>query len=221
MKYWVPTEEDLANARILYEEEKIDPLTLEKMFEKGVYCVLSAAESYRKLKILHGELVESGLDTPESIQMNRRKLKKILSKTRFPQTKIKRVIGFSLWWPGAMLPRRIIEDAGSDRINGFSLRNQLAEEAPGMGYKCASLFMGMSGYENLVPIDLWALRFLSARGYHVKIPDYETNGGLRKKQFLRCEKLFSNIARRYAVNPTVFHRALWAKYSSWNTNSRK
>lgn len=139
LKNWAPTEENLKNAQILFEEELIHPLTLENMYNGGLYCVLTSAESYTKLKVLTKELLEYGLTTPENILRRRKRLNKILGKTRFPGTKISRVVNFSLWWPTATLPGQIIEDVNIGRKNGFALRNSLAEEAPGLGYKCASL----------------------------------------------------------------------------------
>jgi thermostable 8-oxoguanine DNA glycosylase len=211
--------EDFKNARQLYEEERIQPLSSENMFKAGLYCILSAADSYRKLKILHAELLQKGLDTSESILSRKQSLRSVLRKSRFQNTKVSRVLGFAAWWPDAQLPYEIIEDVTQGKNNEFELRNRLAEEAPGMGYKCASLFMGMCGYENVVPIDLWALRFLAAHGYEVKIPDFETIGGAKRREFLEYERVFSEIIRKYEVSPAVAHRALWTKYSTWKKRS--
>jgi len=213
---WNLTEEDFKNAQILYEEEKIYPINEETMFRAGLYCILSAAEKYSKSRFVYQMFHMHMLDTPSRIISNREKMKELVKKLRFPNMKEKHVYKFALWWPKTSIPSKIIEDIKHGRKNEFNLRNRLAEEAPGMSYKSSSLFMIKCGYENVVPIDLWMLRFLSHIGYEVEIPDYKTRSGPKKKEYLEYEKLISEIARSYNVSPALFQFAVWSKHSTWN-----
>ena len=218
---WKLTKKDFENARISFEQERIRPLNLRNMFIGGRYCILSAADSYTKLKILDKDFTDRGLDTPISITRNEEDVREVLAKARFPNTKIERIMKFARWWPYSELPREIISDARRGRKQEFELRNQVAEEVPGMGYKCASLFMGMCGYRNVVSVDLWILRFLRDKGYDVEVPDFETIGGARRKEFLEYETLVARRAQRYDVPAGIFQRAVWTKRSYWNREQRK
>ena len=208
------TKKDFENARILYEEELISPINEENMFRAGVYCILSAAEKYQKHRSIFERLLEERLDTPEEIIHNRERLREAVKRARFPNIKAGRIYRFAAWWRESDLPRKIMEDIDSGRENEFKLRNHLAEEAPGMWYKGASYFMVKCGYENVVPIDLWVMRFLKDMGYGVKIPDYRTQSGPKPKEYIEYEKIISDIAKEYGVSPALFQFALWAKYST-------
>ncbi len=219
MKRAVLTQKDFSNGRILFEEERIKPINEENLFNGMIYSLLSASgQDYRKLVIITNELIAGGYTAPERFLETDERLISILKKSRFATTKITRAVRFATWYPNSPLPHLIVEDANSGRNREFYLRNWLAEEAPGIAYKCASLVMNMCGYENVVPVDMWAERFLYSRGFKLKLPDYKTVGGLKRKEFLEHEKLIIGMARRRNVPPAIYHHAIWAKFSSWNND---
>ena len=210
------TEYDFRNAQILYEKEQIKPLTEENLFRASLYCVLSAAENYTKLMRVYNSLLDNKLDSPESIASNRQTLDEIVGKSRKDTQKKKCIYELSLWWPGSGLPKEIVEDAKNSRQKEFELRNSLAKDAPGIGYKCASLLIRMCGYENIVPVDIHVQRYLKEKGHDVRVTDYKTQPGLTKKEYLLYEQLFSGIAKSQGIPPAKFQYVLWVKRSSWS-----
>ncbi|MEM5794616.1 MAG: hypothetical protein QXS48_05060 [Candidatus Aenigmatarchaeota archaeon] len=213
------SKEDFKVGRRLMEEEKIYPITYENMFVAGIYCILSAAEKHSKHVLVYNKLVKT-LDIPEKILSNKEKLRKIVSVARFPNLKTERIYNFASWWVKNSLPKRILKDINSGREKEFELRNELAEECPGISYKGASLFMVKCGYENVVPIDLWMLRFLRSLGYEVEIPDYKKKSGPKPREYLEYEKIISEITRKLKVSPAFLQFTVWSKFSKIK-NSKK
>lgn len=79
--------------------------------------------------------------------------------------------------------------------------------------------MNMCGYDDVAPLDLWSRRYLRAKGYRVKVPDFETVGGISGKEYIQYEIWFTNIASEYGISPAKFHHALWTSFSSWSKTS--
>lgn len=221
MQRLVLTEEDFESERRLYEKEKIFPVNDEKMFQGGVWCIISAAEKWQKLEKMYQELLEKSLITPDAIIGNQQEVQTVLDASQF-KNKFKRVYGFADWWKKTDLSERIREDIQNERRGEFELRDELVNEAPGMGPKCSSYFLNLLGYENVVAVDKWMLTFLRNRGYkynrtRVKVPDFETIGGPRGKEFMTYERMAQNLARRYSVTPAQFQRIIWIRYSDWKS----
>ena len=79
-----------------------------------------------------------------------------------------------------------------------------------MGYKCASLLLRMAGYDQVVPVDIWALRFLEEHGFKgVRVSDYLTVSGITKGEYLKYEKYMSQVAARHRHSPAMFQLILW------------
>jgi thermostable 8-oxoguanine DNA glycosylase len=210
------TEHDFRNAQILYEKEQIKPLTEANLFRASLYCILSAAENYTKLMRVYTTLLDNKIDTPENIASNRQTLDEIVGKSRKDKQKKHYIYDLACWWPGSNLPKDIVEDAHNSRQKEFELRNGLAKDAPGLGYKCASLLIRMCGYENIVPVDIHVQRFLKEKGCAVRVTDYKTQPGLTKKEYLEYEQMFTEIAKSRNITPAKFQYVLWVKRSSWN-----
>lgn len=210
------TEKDFRNAEFIIKKELINPLTRDNVFCKGVYWILSGAENHKKQLEIYYKLLDSELDTPESVINNKQRLHEIIKKARFPKSKEKYISKFSKFWLESEIPEKILDDANNGRQCEFELRDQLAKEAPGIGPKCASCLLNSCGYKHVVPVDLWILRFLEDGGYEVKVPDYKTVGGLTKKEYLEYEKIISDRAREYNVSPVILQAAVWSKYSKWS-----
>lgn len=122
-----------------------------------------------------------------------------------------------IWWIKSDLPQRILDDAQTGRNLGHELRDELSKKAPGMGMKCSSLLLIKCGYDNVVPVDIWVIRFLRSRGYNIPEPDYRRISGLVKREYLKYEEIFSEIGRKeYGISSVAFQAAIWAKNSYWN-----
>jgi len=211
------TERDFQEGNILYEREMIRPLTLTNMFRAGIYCILSATEVYwKQLSLCYQLIIGEGKGSPERIINDRETLEKVVSKARFPKAKINYIYEFSLWWESSELPLRMIDDVNGTKEKEIELRDQIANEAPGLGPKCASMLMNMCGYERVVPIDIWMARFLKGLGHEIHVPDYLTNGGYSLSQHKRFEEVFWKVTESYGRTPAECQRALWCKLSSWN-----
>jgi thermostable 8-oxoguanine DNA glycosylase len=209
------TEKDFRRAKLVLEEERIYPVTYENMFCAGIYCILSAAEKYEKFRQVYQKVLRHELNTPDKIMNKREELKKVLSTIRFPNEKEDRVYNFAVWWKKSFMPETILKDINLGRKEEFVLRNRLAEECPGLSYKGASLFMVKCGYENVVPIDLWVLRFLKQLGYEVAVPDYRQRSGPKQKEYVEYERILTEIASECKVSPAQLQAAIWAKLSNW------
>ncbi len=205
---------DMRRARNLYINELIRPLTPERMFEGGLYCILTATENYSKQMEAYNRLFEHGMNSPEGIKTNPKKLEKILKKTRFHNERIKKVTKFAQWWVQSSLPNRIIEDIKNGREDEFRIREYLMKHAPGMGRKVGSLFLRMCGYHNVVPLDLWAVRFLEERGISV-VANTHRKGEIGRKEYLEGERRLSEIARQHGHTPAGLQLLIYSKGSQW------
>ncbi len=206
------TEKDFKNAEWVINQESIDPLTEKALFTKGLYWILSSSENHKKQVNIYNDLTLR-FNTPEDILNNKQKVSNIIKKARFPNTKEKSILGFSEFYLESELPERILEDACKGKQYGFEFREELVKKAPGLGYKCGSGLLQSCGYDYLVPVDIWVLRFLEDYNHEVKIPDYKTIGGITKKEYLKYEKIISSMAKEYEISPVVFQAAIWLKGS--------
>lgn len=214
-------ETDLANAKLLLEEEIIENITENEIFKAGIYCILAQAERYDKQIKIYRRLLGNKLDSPEGILKEKNKLHYILKKAHYPNMKESRIKEFAQWWMKTGIPHTIMEDVSNSRKKGFELRNALAEEAPGIGYKSASLLMIKCGYVDIVPIDLWMLRFLKEQGYEVDVPNYLTVGGMTKGTYLYFEDVLRKMAKDINVSLALFQATLWGKYSTWRVRRER
>ncbi|MCK4730007.1 MAG: hypothetical protein KAT28_01680 [Candidatus Aenigmarchaeota archaeon] len=202
------TEKDFKNAERVIKQELIKPLTTNNLFRKGLYWILSGTENHKKQTILYNNLTLN-FNTPKSILANKPEVHEIIKESRFPNRKEKFIAGFSEFYLESDLPEKILEDSYNGRQNGFELREELVKDAPGLGHKCGSGLLQSCGYNYLVMVDIWALRFLENYGYKVKIPDYKTVGGITKKEYFEYENIISGMAKEYEVSPVVFQAAIW------------
>lgn len=208
---------DLEKGREIIESERIKPpLNTEKIFSAAVYCILSAAEKYQKIKPVFLELEKQHLTTGSKIIEEKEKFKNIIKAIRFANTKEKHIYELVEWWDGSNIPKELVEDGNGLKKREFELRNELAERAPGLSYKSASFLMTKCGYENVVILDIWIIRFLKNKGYEVKLPDYRKISGPTKKEYLIYEKNFQKIAEEYKITPLELQAAIWGKYSTYN-----
>jgi endonuclease III len=162
---WEPSEADFDEAREFFEAHLVDPLSLMGMFRAAVYSVLTARERTTTVEITHSKLMDSDLVTPRKIAAAKKEdVEKIIGYVTLSRQKIEKVHRLAEWWQDSDVPTSILRDALDTRELEFRLRDELGKRspygAPGMAHKCASLFMNMCGYERVVSVDLWALRYL-------------------------------------------------------------
>lgn len=214
---------DFETAKRVYEEGQISPFTEEKMFETILYVILSATENNIKQVEIYKELLRNNLNIPENILAKKYLLEAIVGRARFPNEKIKNIFGVSEWWEekGDNLYLEIKEDISDGKTREFELREKIADKVHGMGQKCASLFLSKCGYENIVPVDVWMMRFLKDRDYNIEPSNYRTNGNLTKNKYLECERIISGVAKEFGVSPMMLQCIIWGKYSSWKNKTMK
>lgn len=222
MKKFTLNEKDYSNAKLLLEQEHISPLNKEEMFRAGLYCILAQAERYDKQIRIYRRLLDDGIDTPDAIIKKKEQLHLILKRSHFPNMKEERITGFAAWYAEDALPYLIMNDASNGHKNGVKMRNKLAETAPAMSYKSASLFMIKCGYEDVIPIDLWVIRYLIELGHDLRKPDYTTVGGITdSKKYLELEGVLRKIAKKNGVSLALFQAALWGKFSKWRVRRER
>jgi thermostable 8-oxoguanine DNA glycosylase len=203
-------------AEKLRKEEQIFPFTEYNIFNACIYCILTPRENYPKLKIMQRKLKQQKLDNLDSIlSCSDEHLRSIV-----PWDKADNIRKFCNWWRESDFFKNIIQDYADGMQKPVEIREQLIE-APGFKYKCASLLLEMAGYENVISVDLWVLRYLRDKGHSTLDPDLldpkdtSRKRGPSKRQFLESESYFIKDAKENNVSPAHFRRLLWCKYSTY------
>lgn len=219
---WVPDHNDFSLGRCLMIMEDYSK-TVEQIWANPkynlhygalLYSVLSLREKFESHKIQFNEFLVNNLWTSESINKNQKIVEEILKKYGFANRKIKTVFSIAKEWKSLNLTERIREDKKKEL--GFKLREEIIEKMYGTGYKFASLFLRMSGYENLVPVDTWAMKYVESRGFR----DRHKRSGLKPKQYLKYEKKLTEYAKEFDVSPALFQATIYAKWSTWKKDSK-
>ena len=147
------------------------------------------------------------------LPQRRELVKRILRQYGFHSHKIESVISIAREWGRLDITSRMRED--TQKKNGRSLRENINDRMDGVGYKFASLFIRMSGYEDIVPVDAWAIKYIERKGFRDR---YESSG-LTPKQYLKYEKRMVQHAKRFGVSPALLQATIYAKWSTWKTHS--
>lgn len=214
-KKWEITPYDIKKGVMIQQSEQIRPITKENLFPASLYCILSASDTYKKQLRIYNRLLMRKLDDPKNIIAHKKDLEMIIRTSRWGNNKLRFIYGSAVWWLKSDLPQEIIKDANGSKEKEFELRKRIGDEWPGLWYKGASLLMGKLGYEHVVPIDIWMLRFLQDMGYDVRVSDYETESGLKPQEYFKYEKKFTNLAKKQGLTPMLYQCALWGKFSTW------
>ena len=203
-------------AEEIWGKELIRPLNGENLFVAAIYALLSARENVPHLNFMMNELKRNGIITPQDIRQQEEAVKLIV-----PGDKARFMKKMSNWWEQKNLSKRIIEDYNGPRINAVNFREEFKEGRTGLGNKCSSLFLRMVGYEDIAPIDIWAIRYLRDKGYNVFNPDKNDMSGATKRRapkpmpFQRKFGFFEktkSMRRYYQTAPTDNE---YRKYESW------
>jgi len=211
---WIPNQNDFSFGKALIISEDYSKVVEryggeEFHYRALLYSILSLREKFNSHKLQFHEFLQNDLGTAESIIKNKKNIEEILNKYAVPTRKIKTVLSTAEQWKGLNLTQRIRNDKRKDL--GFLLREEMVEKMFGVGYKFASLFLRMSGYENLVPVDAWAIKYVEARGFK----DRYDKRGLIPYQYIKYEKRLTKYAKKFNVSPALFQATIYAKFSTW------
>lgn len=179
-----------------------------------LYSVLSWREKFNQHKKQFYEFLENDLWTSYSILKNKDRVKDILEKYGFSERKIKCVLSTAENWEHLDLTKRIRKD--EEKIKGKELREEMVESMDGVGHKFASLFLRMSGYENMVPVDSWATKYVESRGFKFR----DSRSGFKPNQYLKYEEKLTEYAKEFGVSPALFQATIYAKWSTWAKDAK-
>lgn len=224
MSNFIITDKDIKEAKRYYEQDRIKNVCLEELFKAMLYSFLSIGQLYKTQMMIYRLLINNNMDKPDTICKNTPLLKSIVCKARFPQSIFNFIFDFSTEWYDTH--RHYFEYIIWDlKENGkkFSheIRDNLVKTVNGCGYKVASLFLDICGYDDIGVIDIWSLRYLQSAGYDIFIRYNRKSGknrGLNKRQYLRCEKYMEAEAKKYGFSLAFFQLLVWVKTSSWKRN---
>ncbi len=221
IKTWKPNHNDFALGKCLIITEDYSKVVEryskeDFLYSALLYSILSRREKFNQHKRQFNEFLSNNLQTAESIIKNKEKVEEILKNYGFSNKKIPMVFSTAEQWNDLNLTERIRND---ERKNlGFLLREEIVEKMFGVGYKFASLFLRMSGYENIVPVDIWAIKYIENKGFIYRGKD-NSGSGLTPKEYLKYEKKLTKYAKKFNVSPALFQATIYAKFSTWQKDS--
>jgi thermostable 8-oxoguanine DNA glycosylase len=219
------TAEDFLRARRLHGAEQIAVTDSQELFRGAIYCMLTRGTTYSAQERMLDELVAKDLVTPESFA-RKRSVSAIVKGVQYPNKLSAHLLSFAKeYWPqhGEQLQTRLEED--TDQSQWQSIRSELVDTCPGIGYKCASLLLRMCGYTEPVPLDRWGLRFLRDTVGHPVLEEHDKgkvkNGknytrSPRPAQYLAYENAFSSFARSAQIEPAALQMVLYARHTNWD-----
>ena len=213
IKTWQPTSYDFSVARILMELEDyskmVQTYSKEDFLYTGLlYSTLSLKAKFSDHEKQFREFLNQDLWTAESVLENKEEVEEILNKYGLKK-KSKTVFSTAQEWRGLNLRERMREDSNFEL--GFQLRDEMTKTMYGVGDKFASLFLRMCGYEELVPVDSWATKYVESR----ITPLRHKRSGLKHPQYLIYEQFLTKEAKKFGVSPAHFQAAIYAKFSTW------
>ena len=217
IKTWKPDFNDFTYGKALIMSEDYSKTIQENPkihYRALLYSVLSHREKFKQHKRQFNEFLSNNLQTAESIMKNKEKVEEILKNYGFSNRKIPMVFSTAEQWKGLNLTEKIRDDKIKDL--GFLLREEIVEKMSGVGYKFASLFLRMSGYENIVPVDTWAIKYVESKGFKER---YKDTFGLKPNQYLKYEKKLTEHSKKFNVSPALFQATIYAKFSTWKKDS--
>lgn len=212
---------DFENAWKLYEAEKINPLTRENMFKGMIYSILSPRENYQKQMIVFNRLMDYGLDNPESILGNEKRLRNIVGRSRYYNQKREAIYRLSQAWSKSNLPEEILKDSENGRKNGLGLRKRIDKEIYGMGYKTTSLFLRMCDYLDLAIIDMHVLRGLESIVEGFKLSEDMIIRGISNKKYLEIEEIITKLAKDNNVEISIMSMSIYHRDSQFRNGFQK
>lgn len=191
--------EDLRKAEVrpliegrIKEFKKTGRGSVEVIFKELCFCILTANFSAER-GIKMQQQIDDGFLTLSEPQLTER-LQKLGH--RFPEARAKYIVEARRWVDSL---RSILKSFQVET----ELRQWLAENVKGLGYKESSHFLRNIGYEDLAILDFHILDLL------VKYKLIERPRTLTKKQYLEIEELLRRIARRLDMSLAEMDLYLW------------
>lgn len=205
------SKEDFEIGERMMASELIDSYDDPSLYRAGLWVIISSRENYEKQYRVYLTVLNRGFDNAQDVLDDEEGLKQAVQNAVYPNIKAERVYRFSKILIEGNLGERIRRDIENNRRDGFGLRNELGKSVPGMGLKVASLFMLKLGYKDLVPVDVWMLRYLQEEG--INADDGRTPSW---SEYFEYEKMIANWAIEfYGVSPAMLQCIWWAKASGW------
>lgn len=163
-----------------------------KIFLELCFCILTANFNAKKAIEIQEKIGDKFLSLDE------KELEKELKKLghRFPKTRARYIIKARKY---KNLLKKIIENFKDEKM----LREWLANNIKGVGYKEASHFLRNIGFKNLAIIDFHILEFLE-KNKIIKRPK-----SLSKKKYLEIENILSEIGKKLNLNLAELDLYLW------------
>ena len=183
----------LIDARIR-EFREIGEASSTEVFKELCFCILTANFSAERGIKIQKEIGAGFLTLPESKLTE--KLKELGH--RYPEARAKYIVETRRYSESL---KEIIESFCSGRM----LREWLAENVKGLGFKEASHFLRNIGYEGLAILDRHILRTLVEAGVICELPK-----ALSRKTYLDIEQKVLAYARRLGIPPDALDMVMWS-----------
>ena len=220
------TLKDFELAKDLIEQEKVSPLTQNNMFFAAVYSLLSAMENFNRQMLLCNWLYKNNFNDPLNVIKDSENLIKLESYSSLGKNKRERIIKLSHFWIDNNLTTRIKDDLHGSKQDVFEIRKELDKAKVGLGYKCASLFLRMCGYDNIAPIDMWTLEFLKHNNVEIKKcytigsateigGETISSRGITPKDYVSYEVPLLDFAKKYSVSIALMQATIYLTNSTW------
>lgn len=169
------------------------------IFGELCFCLLTAQSRAKNCR----EVIKRLKSENKLFSVNLEELRKYLKNVRFPNIKAKRIIEARKNFP---------EIKKKLTLNPHELRKWLIENVKGLGLKESAHFMRNIGFRGLPIIDAHIQNFLKKIG----IFKGET-GKITKKQYLKLEEKFLELARELQMKPEELDIAIWLYQSGENS----
>jgi thermostable 8-oxoguanine DNA glycosylase len=197
----------------MYERELINPKNSTQLFMAGVYSILAITENFTKQSNIYSELQSSGLNTINSVVEDRDNLNdlgRIVSLAKWPNKKEEWIQTLAKDWPKYKLNKKVNETLNCCKDDEYELRKNLVKDIGGFGWKTASLFMVKCGFNWVVPVDRWVMRYLKDEyNYGEGFNRYDIRG-IEQDTFLDTEEIFSEKAIENGYTPAQFQAIVWS-----------
>ncbi len=184
---------NLVNAKINeFKENRNKPIT--EIFKELCFCILTANFNAEKSMKIQAEIGDGFLSLPENDLAEKLR---VLGH-RYPSSRAKYITE-------ARKMISVLESVLESPINERSLREWLARNIKGLGYKEASHFLRNIGFMNLAVIDFHVINILSRYGL-IQKPKNKT---LTKRRYLEIERILSELAERTNLKLGELDLYLW------------
>lgn len=179
-------------------------------FSALLYSVLSWREKFGSNQEQFYNFIREDLIHPETILERKDKVEEILGTKGFGTKKVKSVLSMAQHWNEVAPTRRVREDTHFTQAT--PIRKDICDAFYGVGIKFASLFLRMSGYPNVAPIDSNAMIYIEHRlGFHNR----NARSGLRFNQHLTYENILDEDAKAHGKNLALHQATIYATLSTW------